>query len=110
MYRGGVGQHGKKIEAGAAQPPGRCAQRRGHVTFMCPEPVGFVLPVSRSETTFDLTAYRRPSRSRITRTSFSVPLNNRTSLFAEFERQDTNWFYKNYPNDIWSIGVIHDMR
>lgn len=87
------------------------AQRRGDVTFHCaPVPGGFVIPVSQNETTFNLIAYRRTSRTRITRTTLSLPINNRTALFAEFERQDTNWLHKNYPNDIWSLGVIHDVR
>lgn len=87
------------------------AQRKGDATFICAIPgPGVVIPVSLQENAFHLIAYRREAQTTFLRTTFSMPVNPRTTLFAGYERQETAWGKKKYPNDIWSMGLVHAMH
>jgi hypothetical protein len=66
------------------------AQRKGDATFICAIPTdGLIIPVSLQENAFHLIAYRREAQTTFMRTTLSMPLNPRTTLFAGYERQET---------------------
>lgn len=81
------------------------AQMRGDIPWHC---TGNFFPSAPSayENTFDMIAYRRVSRTRMLSYTLSYPLSNNKTVFARIERHDTNWAWKNYPNDIYSAGFL----
>lgn len=80
------------------------AQRYGDVTFHCSNAFAPPAPVAR-EYTFDQYAYRRTSRTRLTSLNLNYPISDSATVFLGYERQDTTWFYKSYPNDILRVGL-----
>lgn len=80
-------------------------QMRGDIPWHC---TGNFFPPAPSayENTFDMIAYRRVSRTRMQAYALSYPLSNNKTAFVKVERNDTNWSFKNYPNNIYTAGFL----
>ena len=83
-------------------------QRRGDVVWhrSAEDPPDPYMP----ENTFNMEAYRLPSRTRTLAVMFCIPTGLRTMVYAGLERRQTVWSYESYPNDIYIFGLTHRMH